>query len=365
VRVPPNTVPSDTVVGLTEAQLLFGSSAGAIAQSSLLSWDDTLKSLSVTGTVTKVSAAASVWDTLKLPAATITLTGGTGVTALSQLTLGAGTITSASATTVTDAAAVYIPAAPAAGGSVTLTRTFALWVDSGISRLDGQVFLGAATGNATAPLSITVGGTPEALTGFQGTPGVVVFKDGPADFFVGRNVTNNVEVFLGTTGTASATLGTATNHLLAIYTNGTVKFVIGADGTLYGTALHNVGTLTGTTTQYIGSGTYTPTLTGVTNIAASTARQCTWARVGNWVHVAGQLDVDPTAAAASALGISLPIASDFTTAYQCGGNGMSTAVADGAAGIVADATNNRAEMQWVAVSTANHTVAFSFAYEVV
>jgi hypothetical protein len=239
VRVPPNTVPSDTVVGLTEAQLLFGSSAGAIAQSSLLSWDDTLKSLSVTGTVTKVSAAASVWDTLKLPAATITLTGGTGVTALSQLTLGAGTITSASATTVTDAAAVYIPAAPAAGGSVTLTRTFALWVDSGISRLDGQVFLGAATGNATAPLSITVGGTPEALTGFQGTPGVVVFKDGPADFFVGRNVTNNVEVFLGTTGTASATLGTATNHLLAIYTNGTVKFVIGADGTLYGTALHD------------------------------------------------------------------------------------------------------------------------------
>jgi hypothetical protein len=361
VRVPPNTVPYDTVVGLTSAQLLFGSSAGAIGQSSLLSWDDTLKSLSVTGTVTKVSAAASVWDVLKLPAATITLTGGTGVTALSQLTLGAGTITSASATTVSDAAAVYIPAAPAAGGSVTLTRTFALWVDAGISRLDGQTFIGASTGHASAPLSVTLSGTPETTT--SGTPVIVAYSTAAADSFVARNVGNNVEAFLAV-GTAAAQVGTATNHLFSLYTNNTAKIVVNADGSLYGTALHNIGTPTGTTTQYIASGTYTPTLTNGTNVAASTARKCQWLRVGNVVTVTGAYSADTTGASASELGISLPIASNFAVAFDCRGVGMSTAVADGATGIIADTTNDRASANWVAVSTADHDVAFTFSYEV-
>lgn len=40
--------------------------------------------------------------------------------------------------TVTDAATVYIEAAPTEGG----TGNFALWVDSGITRLDGQVLIG-------------------------------------------------------------------------------------------------------------------------------------------------------------------------------------------------------------------------------
>lgn len=111
------------------------------------------------------------------------------------------------------------------------------------------------------------------------------------------------------------------------------------------------------------SGTYTPTLTNTTNIGASTARLATYMRVGNTVTVAGQLDIDPTATGAVLLGISLPIASNFSTAYQLGGVGSSTAIANESYGIEADATNDRASMKNIAVSTANHTVTYTFTYQ--
>ena len=112
-------------------------------------------------------------------------------------------------------------------------------------------------------------------------------------------------------------------------------------------------------------GTYTPTLTNVTNVAASTPRLATYIRVGNTVTVHGQCDVDPTGAGATELGISLPIASAFTTAYQCGGTGASTGVAGFSAGIDADATNDRASMRWVAVDITNQSVMFTFGYQVI
>lgn len=112
------------------------------------------------------------------------------------------------------------------------------------------------------------------------------------------------------------------------------------------------------------SGVYTPTLTNVTNLAASTARQATYMQVGNTVTVTGQVDVDPTAAGATRLGISLPIASIFTTAFQLGGTAAAKAVAGQVAAIEADTTNFRAQMEWVAVDTANRTMSYQFTYQV-
>lgn len=113
------------------------------------------------------------------------------------------------------------------------------------------------------------------------------------------------------------------------------------------------------------SGTYTPTLTNTTNISASTARLATWMRVGNTVTVSGQLDIDPTATWAVLLWISIPIASAFTTAYQLWGTWSSIAIANESYGIEADATNDRASMKNIAVSTANHTVCYSFSYQII
>lgn len=58
--------------------------------------------------------------------------------------------TNASVTT-TDAATVYIPNAPAAGTNQTITNSYALWVDDGITRLDGAV---SVAGNLTASADI-------------------------------------------------------------------------------------------------------------------------------------------------------------------------------------------------------------------
>jgi len=112
-------------------------------------------------------------------------------------------------------------------------------------------------------------------------------------------------------------------------------------------------------------GTYTPTLTNVANVAASTAYQCQYMRVGNTVTVSGKVDADPTAAGATQLGISLPIASNIGAQEDCAGTAASSAVAGLCAAILGDAANNRAEMSWVAVDVANRSFYFQFMYEVI
>lgn len=155
------------------------------------------------------------------------------------------------------------------------------------------------------------------------------------------------------------------NVFVAETSAGTDRLVLTGDGRLYGSALHNnSGAVTGATNQYLASGTWTPTLTGVTNIAASTARLSSWTRVGNVVTMGGQLDADPTAAGATELGISLPIASALSTAFQCGGSGAASGVAGLSVAIDADATNDRARMRWVAVDITNQPIMFTITCEV-
>lgn len=114
------------------------------------------------------------------------------------------------------------------------------------------------------------------------------------------------------------------------------------------------------------SGTYTPTLTNVANIDASTAFRCNYIRVGNMVTVSGAVQVDPTAATTNTLlGISLPIASNFPDDQSCSGSIGSFAVA-GESGIIrADAANDRAEMAFISTGSANHAIRFCFVYEIV
>jgi hypothetical protein len=114
------------------------------------------------------------------------------------------------------------------------------------------------------------------------------------------------------------------------------------------------------------SGTYTPTLTGVTNVAASGAFVCQYYRVGNMVTVSGKLDVDPTAAAPTftEIGVSLPVASNFSAFEQCGGTGSSIQ-ANQSGGFYGDTTNDRASYFFFASSTANATHYFSFSYQVI
>jgi len=118
----------------------------------------------------------------------------------------------------------------------------------------------------------------------------------------------------------------------------------------------------------LASGTYTPTLTGVTNVSSSTTRLATYMRVGNTVTVAGQINVTPTANnTQTTIGISLPIASNFSTAYQAGGAGQRTPSSSTGHGmaIYSDATNDRVEFDYYETNGTTDTMTYTYTYQII
>lgn len=148
---------------------------------------------------------------------------------------------------------------------------------------------------------------------------------------------------------------------------GVKRFTMTSDGRLYGTALHNnAGAVTGTTNQYIASGTYTPSATLVANCDAVTPLACQWMRVGNVVTVSGALTADPTVSGnTTTFRLTLPIASDFTNAQHAGG--ASVGVGGGVTSpfrIIADSTNNEVLVDGNPATASSQTHGFSFTYVV-
>lgn len=92
----------------------------------------------ISGATTQVSAAGLIVRAIDVPAHTVTVTGTTQVTSVGIAGIGIGqiTITDASALTVDSSASLYIANAPVAAGSVTLTKTYSLWIDAGLPRID-------------------------------------------------------------------------------------------------------------------------------------------------------------------------------------------------------------------------------------
>jgi hypothetical protein len=145
-------------------------------------------------------------------------------------------------------------------------------------------------------------------------------------------------------------------------TTPTMFMTLTTDGRLYGSALHNnAGAVTGTTNQYIASGTYTPSITNTTNIDASTARVCQWLRVGNVVSVSGSVSIDPTAATNTVFQISLPIASNLAQAWNAGGVG-SAGAAHVNVYLSANATDDVVTAGYTTVVTGAEEITFSFTY---
>lgn len=113
------------------------------------------------------------------------------------------------------------------------------------------------------------------------------------------------------------------------------------------------------------TGAYVPTLTAVANVAASTAGVCTWSRVGFVVTGSCNFNLDPTAAGPTVtqLGISIPVASNFTASTDASGvcsGSVSTTERSGA--IIGDTTNDRLEFQITTADAANHSMYCMFNY---
>lgn len=223
----------------------------------------------------------------------------------------------------------------------------------------GYVGMGQSAPQTT--LHVGGGGTATAFS-----PSNLVFlasNNGSAVYgsFLGPS---GAELYFGSES-GQGILGMVTNHKLLFRTNNTTRLTIESDGRLHGSALHNNGgAVTGTTNQYVASGTYTPTLNNTTNVASSNAYVCQWIRVGNVVTVSGKFDITPTAGASSTvLGMSLPIASAFTQQEQLGGT---AAGIDGTTNvpisIKADDTNDRAFLVFTSVGTGAVNYYFTFTY---
>lgn len=124
------------------------------------------------------TSAGFNYATIAVPAHTITVTGSTGVTATvgaAALSLGIITVSDVAAMTMDAAATLYIAGAPAGGGAgpTAITNAYALWVDNGATRLDGNLgFFGTApVAQQTGPTlnitnNVTSGGTDGTIANF-------------------------------------------------------------------------------------------------------------------------------------------------------------------------------------------------------
>lgn len=112
-------------------------------------------------------------------------------------------------------------------------------------------------------------------------------------------------------------------------------------------------------------GTYTPTITGVTNITATTAYAINYLRVGNTVTVYGKIYMNVTATGGTSLRISLPIASNFTNDWDAAGSGSPDyGPTSYAASIRADTTNDAASIQMNATGSGGWDLFIHFTYKV-
>jgi len=185
-------------------------------------------------------------------------------------------------------------------------------------------------------------------------------KDTASPTFANLNLSN---------GGALRTGSSAGNTLLI-----QARDVDGAAWTTFGTLTANntpsfdlsLATLVGGKTIGQGFTPYTPTLTNVTNVAASTTSDFGYCRIGDYVFGGGRITIDPTSASVSTeLGISIPIASNFTLFTQCTGSAISSASAGLCAAVRADTTNDRISVIYTnTADTASREFMLKFYYQV-
>lgn len=137
----------------------------------------------------------------------------------------------------------------------------------------------------------------------------------------------------------------------------------GSSGEKVKASIHLAGAAAG---GVVASGTYAPTVAAIANVDGTpTVTNAMYQRIGDIVTVTGTLNVDPTAAAATATEVSLtlPFASDLGAAADLAG--VASIVADDLPGNVeGDPTTNTARIKFLSPSTSALVLRFSFTYRI-
>lgn len=114
----------------------------------------------------------------------------------------------------------------------------------------------------------------------------------------------------------------------------------------------------------VNEGTYTPTLYNTTNVFASSAFPCFYTRVGDWVHVWGEVEIDATTAlTVTELGMSLPIATSITNSPELAGTAAHED--NTTAQVKGDPTNDRAKFRLTPQTNTANVYSFHFSYKYV
>ena len=139
--------------------------APTVAGSALITGTNALTLGSPVTGVSIANIASSTYSHLNANATTVTLTGTTQITSACAAAAGRFEIItiaqSGGAVTVDAAATVYIAGAVAVGASVTLTKSYSLWIDAGLPRID------SVTANNTVATVMSNVGPVGANTGIQ------------------------------------------------------------------------------------------------------------------------------------------------------------------------------------------------------
>lgn len=217
----------------------------------------------------------------------------------------------------------------------------------------GNHTFAAAGSGTTLTSNTTAGGVTYQATCASGAFNALQFTDGTRTGVI-------------TTNTTFGTLwGTTTAHDFSVLTNNSVGLVVTSDKRVYGTALHNnAGAVTGTTNQYIASGTWGASISSTTNIAANTINQGQWIRVGNVVSASLSAQISQTTPGnVTIFNLSLPIASNFTNIIDA--NGVINALTNnGGGGIFADPTNDKITVEYTCTAAGSTDFWLIFKYEV-
>jgi hypothetical protein len=153
----------------------------------------------------------------------------------------------------------------------------------------------------------------------------------------------------------------------------TADLTVGTDGSISIRDLDSVNTKVFNSTIWtalslFAEGTWSPTITEGTNVAASTTAVCQYTRIGARVICAGRVNIDPTAGdpTATDFELSLPIASNFALVTDLSGTGTgSTTTTADTYKVTASVANDTAVFNGIASQTAAADVMFTFMYLVI
>lgn len=283
---------------------------------------------------------------------TITLTGGvtgsgTGsfaATVITNANLTGPVTSSGNATTIT---ANAITTTMITDANVTLPKLAAQADQTVVANTSG----GSASPTAVALSSITAGkatvlATARAINGtnFDGSAAITVTA--AAGTLTGATLNSTV------TASSLTSVGTLASPVMttpSLGVAGCTSINVNSDGAV----------------NHLFFGTYTPTITSQINVASSTTPTGRYYRIGDQVWVKVRVSVTPTAGAGTAtrFGCSLPIASNLGAAADLGGGCVSDVYTSG--NVSSDATNDRAQVDYNAPSTAAAVWVLWFMYTII